>query len=99
MHQIFTSLPLDCRCLPSASAFPMAATFLFPKTEGPAFSKGTYVNIAFQSLGFVIAIGLTLWYRYENARRDKAEGGRPPKTERIDISEHYDRSVGFRYVA
>jgi hypothetical protein len=38
----------------------------------------------------------TLSYRHENARRDKAEGRRPPKTERIDISEHYVRSVGLR---
>jgi hypothetical protein len=34
----------------------------------------------------------------ENKKRDEREGGRPPKGERIDYHEHYDRSVGFRYV-
>jgi hypothetical protein len=35
-------------------------------------------------------------YRYENRRRDKAEGG-PPAHPPTDCSEHFDKTVGYRY--
>lgn len=74
------------------------ASYSFPKEEGPRFLKGTALNIAFQSLGFCIALGMTLYYRYENRRRDRIEG-KPDHTARIDFSQgRYDKSTGFRYV-
>ncbi|GAA5856467.1 hypothetical protein JCM8547_008756 [Rhodosporidiobolus lusitaniae] len=74
------------------------AAFLFPKPEGPRYRKGATVNIAFQCLGLVIALSMTLYYRWENARRDRKEGGRPAKGMPIpDILTDYDRAVGFRY--
>ncbi|GAA6041223.1 hypothetical protein JCM8097_008351 [Rhodosporidiobolus ruineniae] len=74
------------------------ASFLFPSVEGPRFTKGCKVNIAFQCLGFAIVLAMTLYYRFENARRDRKEGGRPVKGMRIEgVQETYDKTVGFRY--
>jgi hypothetical protein len=39
------------------------AAFLFPTHEGPQYIKGCTVNIAFQALGFFLAIFMTIWYR------------------------------------
>ncbi|GAA5861871.1 hypothetical protein JCM1840_006860 [Sporobolomyces johnsonii] len=74
------------------------AAFLFPSHEGPKFIKGASVNIAFQSLGLCIALGMTIYYRLENRRRDKVEGGRLSKGMPIDgLMTDYDKAVGFRY--
>ncbi|GAA5927892.1 hypothetical protein JCM10213_000919 [Rhodosporidiobolus nylandii] len=75
------------------------ASFLFPSKEGPRYMKGASTNIAFQCLGMLIVLCMTIYYRAENARRDQREGGRPPKDMRIEgVNENYDKAVGFRYV-
>ncbi|TYJ54827.1 hypothetical protein B9479_004498 [Cryptococcus floricola] len=76
----------------------LAAAFLFPKVEGPQYTKGATVNIAMQSLGLVIVLCMTTYYRWENARRDKVEGGRPVKGSPVNVRDDYDLAVGFRYV-
>lgn len=73
------------------------AAFLFPKPESPKFTKGCIVNLAFQCLGLVIALGMTSWYRYENRVRDRAEGGRPAPGTPLETLEYHDLAVGFRY--
>ncbi|TNY24166.1 major facilitator superfamily domain-containing protein [Rhodotorula diobovata] len=76
----------------------VAAAFAFPKIEGPRYTTGATVNVAMQTLGLTIALGMTLYYRWENRRRDKVEGGRPPKGMRIEgMQTDYDHAVGFRY--
>jgi hypothetical protein len=75
----------------------VAAAFLFPSHEGPQFRKGCIVNLTFQSLGIVIAAAMTTWYRWENRRRDKVEGGRPPKGTPLEVIEKHDLAPGFRY--
>ena len=40
------------------------AAFLFPSVEGPQYTKGCKVNLAFQSFGLVLAGGMSLWYRW-----------------------------------
>lgn len=74
------------------------ASFSFPSEEGPRYIKGISLNIAFNALGFCIALGMSLYYRAENARRDRVEGGRPPKGEVLDVVENHDLAHGFRYV-
>ncbi len=37
---------------------------------------------------------MTLFYRWENKRRDKVEGGRPPKGEFINVVEEHDLAIG-----
>ena len=76
----------------------VAASFLFPTKEKPSFHKGVTVNLTFQCLGLVLAICMTLYYRWENRRRDRVEGGRPPKGAPLDVIEKHDLAPGFRYV-
>lgn len=76
----------------------VAASFLFPSHEKPGFRKGCIVNIAFQALGLVLAMAMTAYYRTENRRRDKVEGGRPPKGTPLEVIELHDLAPGFRYV-
>jgi hypothetical protein len=86
----------------------------FPSTEKPQYKKGCTVNVAFASLGFCIMTGMTLYYRMENRRRDKIEGGRPEKGTQLETVEKFDLApgqykaqntrpstdwTGFRYVA
>ena len=66
--------------------------------SAPQYTKGATLNIAFQVLGLLIAIGMTVYYRMENKKRDEAEGGRPPKGDRLDFGDRYDLVHGFRYV-
>jgi hypothetical protein len=53
------------------------AAFIFPTSEGPTWRKGFGVNLAFNLLAIVIALALTVYFRMENKRRDKREGGKP----------------------
>ena len=76
----------------------LAAAFLFPSKEKPQFKKGCTVNIAFACLGLCIMLGMTTFYRLENKRRDKVEGGRPPKGAHLNTIEEFDLAPGFRYV-
>ncbi|WVF70301.1 hypothetical protein IAT40_005090 [Kwoniella sp. CBS 6097] len=76
----------------------LLAAFLFPSKEGPQYRKGAIVNIAFQALGLILVLAMTAYYRYENRRRDKVEGGRPPKGTPLNVLEEYDLAPGFRYV-
>ncbi|KAL7411142.1 major facilitator superfamily domain-containing protein [Mrakia frigida] len=73
------------------------AAFLFPSLEGPKFIKGASINVAFQGLGFFITLGMYMYYKTENNRRDRREGGRPAPGTKIDVVNDYDLAVGFRY--
>jgi MFS family permease len=53
------------------------AAFIFPTSEGPTWRKGFGVNLAFNLLAIVIALALTVYFRMENKKRDKREGGKP----------------------
>ncbi|KAJ7778849.1 major facilitator superfamily domain-containing protein [Mycena maculata] len=73
------------------------AAFLFPTSEGPKYIKGCAVNVAFSVLGLLGAVAMTIYYRLENRRRDRVEGGTPPKDAVINVVEEYDLAKGFRY--
>lgn len=74
------------------------AAFSFPSAQGPRYVKGISLNIAFQALGLLITFAMTTYYRLENRRRDKRDGGRPLKGLPIEgLHEQYDLAPGFRY--
>ncbi|KAI5479118.1 high-affinity nicotinic acid transporter [Pseudohyphozyma bogoriensis] len=73
------------------------AAFSFPSTQGPHYTKGLLLNIAFSCLGFCIIVAMTCYYRFENARRDRVEGGKPVKGTPINVFEEFDLAPGFRY--
>lgn len=66
----------------------------FPSKEGPQFHKGCILNITFQCLGLLIMLGMTTYFRLENKRRDKVEGGRPPKGSYLETFEKFDLAPG-----
>jgi hypothetical protein len=41
---------------------------------------------------------MSVYYRWENTRRDRVEGGRPPKGTVLNVIEEHDLAPGFRYV-
>jgi MFS family permease len=71
------------------------AAFIFPTEEGPTWRKGFGVNLAFNLLAIVIALCLTVYFRMENKRRDKREGGKPPVGTPQNF-QAYDLSPGKR---
>jgi hypothetical protein len=78
--------------------FSILASFSFPDSEKPRFIKGITLNIAFAVLGFIIALSMSAYYRWENARRDRVEAGRPTKGSVLNVVEEHDLAPGFRYV-
>jgi MFS family permease len=70
------------------------AAFIFPSKEGPRWHKGFGVNLAFNILAIIIALGLTAWFRWENKRRDRVEGGKPAEGTRHNFQDQYDLSPG-----
>lgn len=70
------------------------AAFIFPTSEGPRWHKGFGVNLAFNLMAIIIAVGLTVYYRWENKRRDRVEGGKPPAGMKQNFQDQYDLSPG-----
>jgi hypothetical protein len=50
--------------------------------------------MAFACLGFCIMTGMTIYYRAENRRRDKVEGGRPIPGTQLETLEKFDLAPG-----
>lgn len=73
------------------------ASFSFPDEEAPGYVKGITLNISFAALGIIISLSMSAYYRWENARRDKVEGGRPPIGEVLNVVQEHDLARGFRY--
>jgi MFS family permease len=69
-------------------------SFIFPSSEGPQYVPGVSVNIAFQCFGALVAVLMSLYYRRENARRDRVEGGRPESSGNLDVQADFDRAKG-----
>jgi MFS family permease len=78
--------------------FAILAAFIFPSSDKPLWQKGFGLNLAFNALSAIIAVALYLCLRYENARRDRKEGGRPSEKTHVDVYTYNDLAVGFRYV-
>ena len=70
------------------------AAFIFPTSEGPKWHKGFGVNLAFNLLAICISLGLTVYFHFENRKRDQREGSRPAEGKPVKFEE-YDRSVGM----
>ena len=79
--------------------FSILASFIFPSTEKPYWHKGFGLNLTFNALAVIVAVTLYFILRYENARRDEREGGRPSDMNDVDVSTYNDLAIGFRYVA
>jgi hypothetical protein len=69
-------------------------SFSFPSSESPRYVRGVAVNIAFQCFGAAVALLLSGYFRFENKRRDKVEGGRPTDTTGLNVQEDFDLAKG-----
>lgn len=67
---------------------------MFPSVEGPQYVKGVGVNIAFQCLGALLAICMSIHLRRENKRRDKREGKYDLNASGLQVQTHYDLAKG-----
>jgi MFS family permease len=79
--------------------FSILASFSFPSNEKPFWYRGFGLNLGFNALSAIVAVVLYLSLRYENARRDRKEGGRPFDMTGVDVYKYNDLAPGFRYVA
>ncbi|CAF0847494.1 unnamed protein product [Adineta steineri] len=79
--------------------FAILAAFIFPTTDQPHWYKGFGLNLAFNALSAMLAIILYLILCFENARRDRKEGGRSSDLTDVDVYTYNDLAPGFRYVA
>lgn len=86
----------DQTCI-SGQCLSVLASYSFPSHQGPKYTKGIALNLAFQTLGLIICLGMTTYYRLENKRRDTVEGGRPPTGTVLNVIEEHDLAPGFRY--
>ncbi|CAE6474490.1 unnamed protein product, partial [Rhizoctonia solani] len=72
-------------------------THAYPASEGPRYVKGLALCCAFELLGALVCLVLTISFRLENARRDRVYG-RPEEGKVVDTRELADKTPGFRYV-
>lgn len=47
-------------------------------------------SIAFSLFAMVLSLAMSAYYRWENKRRDTEEGGRPPKSQVLNVIEEHD---------
>lgn len=78
----------------SGQCLAVLASYSFPTSQGPKFTKGITINIAFQGLGFILALAMSAYFRWENKRRDRVEGGRPNKDAALNVIEEFDLAPG-----
>ena len=52
------------------------------------------MNVAFQCLGLVLVVAMSLYYRMENKHRDQVEGGKPAFGQKVDVIDKYDQAPG-----
>ncbi|VDC05700.1 unnamed protein product [Peniophora sp. CBMAI 1063] len=70
---------------------------LFPKADGPLYEKDFAVLCALEFLAAICAAVLVVYYKRENARRDRVYGKVHPDAF-VDTSELADKAPDFRYI-
>lgn len=70
---------------------------IYPKTEGPLYTKGFAIGCGLEFLSAICCIILSVSYRMDNARRDQLYG-RPAVGARVDTHELADEAPNFRYM-
>ena len=81
-----------------AQAVAIGSGYLFPKSEGPRYTRGAAVEVGLSTAGMLftfVYMGLIKW---ENARRDRKEGGPPAPGTRPNTAQDADEAEGFRYL-
>jgi hypothetical protein len=74
----------------NANGCRLASPFIFPTADAPRWRLGFGLNLGF-------SCAMIVYYRYENARRDKEEGGPPRPGQKVEAAKLHDLAPGFRY--
>lgn len=75
----------------------LASPFIFPTADAPRWHLGFGLNLGFSCAAIVVTAAMIVYYRYENARRDKEEGGPPRPGQKVEVAKLHDLAPGFRY--
>jgi len=70
---------------------------IYPKPEGPLYTKGFAISCALEFLAAACSIALTVSYRMDNARRNRLYG-KPAVDAKVDTRELADKAPDFRYM-
>ncbi|TIA58898.1 hypothetical protein D6C77_05190 [Aureobasidium pullulans] len=81
-----------------AQAVAIGSGYLFPASEGPRYTRGAIVEVALSTAGMLFTFIYMGLIRWENARRDKREGGPPAIGLRPNTAQDADEAEGFRYI-
>ncbi|THX73114.1 hypothetical protein D6D04_08706 [Aureobasidium pullulans] len=81
-----------------AQAVGIGSGYLFPASEGPRYTGGAIVEVALSTAGMLFTFIYMGLIRWENARRDKREGGPPAIGLRPNTAQDADEAEGFRYI-
>jgi len=69
---------------------------LYPTTDAPRYIKGFSVGCGLMFIAGFVALGLSLYYRLENSRRDRVYGIQ--REGKVDTDGDADRATSFRYM-
>ncbi|ORX39540.1 MFS general substrate transporter [Kockovaella imperatae] len=75
----------------------LTSPFIFPSKDNPRWPLGFGMNLAFSFAAILTAAFMTVWYRMENQRRDRNEGGPPLSGSKVEQAKLHDLAPGFRY--
>ena len=81
-----------------AQAVAIGSGCLFPKSEGPRYTRGAAVEVGLSTAGLLFSLVYMGLIKWENARRDKKEGGPPAPGTRSNTAQDADEAEGFRYL-
>lgn len=89
------AVPFAVAC---AQAVSIGSGYLFPKTDGPKYTKGSAIILALSLAGALFTFIYQMLIRRENKKRDQMEGGPPAAGFIADTTTHADDAPGFRYI-
>jgi len=69
---------------------------IYPNTDKPRYIKGFTIGSVLMFIAGFVALGLSIYYRIENKRRDKLHGNMQEGKVETDVDA--DRSLTFRYM-
>jgi hypothetical protein len=72
----------------------IVSPFIFPTNEKPKWHKGFGLNLGFTLLAIMLSLAMSAYYRMENRRRDRIEGGPPAEGDVVDVINEHDLARG-----
>jgi hypothetical protein len=77
----------------------IVSPFIFPTSQKPTWHVGFGLNLAFSLLAIILSLGMSAYFRMENKRRDRVEGGPPAGGVVLDVINQHDLAPGKSFCA